>query len=147
MDSKGLGFVSFSRVGLKIIPTGVEFDLTYISKNNVQLVRGNNRKYMLFKKSYILSHYPSVDEGLFQRPSIDYGPSFNESNYNFDITADWEMTMDDKGKSLPVTDKESFEGWLGYSTPLSMRTDVSTGVIVEDFLLVENRLRCNLVVV
>lgn len=90
---------------------------------------------------------PSVDEGLFQRLFIDYGPSFNESNYNFDITADWEMTMGDKGTSLPVTDKESFEDWLGYSTPLSMRTDVSTGVIVEDFLLVENRLRCNLVVV
>jgi Leucine-rich repeat (LRR) protein len=58
--------------------------------------------------------------------------------YNFDVTANW-ATGD---SSYPVTDQASFEAFL--SERSYEETNDLTSIVITDFQLIGNRLRCNL---
>ena len=63
--------------------------------------------------------------------------------YNFDVTANWNLTTDGDGNSSPITDATSFKTWLEsgwtpaqYDSPNSFQD-----VVVSDFSLVNGRLQ------
>jgi Leucine-rich repeat (LRR) protein len=60
-----------------------------------------------------------------------------ELTYNFDITANWSLT------TPAVIDESSFRTFLESGTDGDGNVNDQTGVVITDFLLEGNRLRCN----
>lgn len=67
-----------------------------------------------------------------------------EPEYNFDMTADWTLTLDSNGDAYPITNAETFAIWLSTGKDRSSATLSVRNVVITDFKLEGNRLRCNL---
>ena len=68
-----------------------------------------------------------------------------ETEYNFDVTGNWNLTTDDEGNPAPVTDVLSFKTWLesGWTPEQWDSPNSFTDVVVSDFSLVGGRLTAN----
>ncbi len=64
-------------------------------------------------------------------------------NYNFDITANWTLTIGGNGLSSPITDQTTFESWLtnGFDVFMTNQNDL-TDITVTDFDKTGDRIRC-----
>ena len=60
---------------------------------------------------------------------------------NFDVTADWTLTVDSVGAVSPVTDEASFRQYL---TDGANGNNNLTNIVITNFSLIGGRLRCNL---
>lgn len=67
--------------------------------------------------------------------------------YNFDVTANWNLTTDVDGNNTPVTDSNSFKTWLesGWTPEQWDSPNSFQDVVVSDFNLVNGRLTANVI--
>jgi hypothetical protein len=67
------------------------------------------------------------------------------TQYNFDIEMDWSILLDNSGNPYTVTNQATFEQWLtdGFDSN-GERQNNFTNIAITDFVMIGNRIQCNL---
>jgi hypothetical protein len=68
------------------------------------------------------------------------------SPYNFDLTMDWSILLDNSLNPYPVTNQATFQQWLtnGYDSLGNFSANDFTNIVITDFVKTGDRIQCNL---
>ena len=66
--------------------------------------------------------------------------------YNFDLTMDWSILLDNSFNPYPVTNQATFQQWLtnGYDSLGNFSANDFTNIVITDFVKTGDRIQCNL---